>query len=526
MLWLLNICLASLVGKGIKNGHLITLPPTYIKLYKRKGKLIPQDEPAINEIEYGLQTSHFLKGLESKHTAYYFEEIPIPFPIKGLQENVEKIPTMVQKGKGLSGAILYRLPPKKFIQEIGISTNRAFENHTFHHIKKNNNFLSMGISFENDGGWFSIPARYRASNIKDQLQSLTGTFQTGYQDAEQKLTLSSINQYRSSNYDDLFGCPFSNQQESQQNFNLWGLAYQRHNWKAFSSLHSNRLSSGKTTEIFTWVSGVNYETEKKHGGFFAEQINHQKVYRYDVYGGYKIGKILPTVRLIKTEAQILLPYEVQFELSKFMKIIMGKTYHLPDQYQRFDPQYGKFNLKPEQNYHCHIIHNWANKSWSLQNILFINTVQNLIDFSFVRGYENRGKLNSIGVDQAVSYEGFERYKIGCAHTYCILDSTEPLVSRPAWKLLVWQRFHLKENLCLDFDIHYISAYHDRERNNYEKIKKNPAVLLFTTKATYQVNKNLDIVWEAKNLTNKYHENPRGYIAKGLEVWLRFIYKVD
>lgn len=148
----------------------------------------------------------------------------------------------------------------------------------------------------------------------------------------------------------------------------------------------------------------------------------------------------------------------------------------------------------------------------------------MIDFvGFNKPYQNRGTLDSVGIDQSIGYDGFDRYKIGCAHTYCVFDGSEPVVRRPAWKFLVWQRFCLSENCFVDLRGHFNGPYLDRDRMEWTKYVKMPGVFLLDVSSTHVLNKNWTVLCEVKNLTNHHYESPHGYLAKGIEAWIRFVY---
>jgi outer membrane cobalamin receptor len=262
-------------------------------------------------------------------------------------------------------------------------------------------------------------------------------------------------------------------------------------------------------------------------GCFTQQINNHKVYRYDIYGGKKFGPFYPSARLIKTERQILCPFEIATRLAKPIQIICGSAYHLPSEFERFDPQYGNFDLRPEHNYHCHIIHNWENPRWTIEQILFVNHITDIIEFSgFNKPYQNRGTLNSIGIDQSIGYNGFNHYKIGCAHTYCVLDGSKPVLNRPAWKFLLWQRLYLSENCFVDLRANLTGTYLSTDRLAWEeKHVKMPGVFLLDAGITRVLNKNWTILCEIKNLTNHHYESPHGFLVKGIEAWVRLVYTI-
>lgn len=505
--------------------RIVRLPTTYIKDKSRKKtpKLETAQEPILSEVQYGLQTIHFLKGLESRHIAYYFDDIPIPYPLSGCETHLDKLPTMVTKGSGLGGAMLYTLPQKKFQSGMGISTNKGIEHRTHIHTEKNNHFFTGALVHNNDGGWQRTPSRYQQS-LKDHISSIEGSFQTGHQDSEQKLTVSSVNQYLQNTYDDLFVLPSFREQEYQRYFNLFGVAYERRQWRTFAALYSSRTQgNGTLTQNIVLTAGTHKTDTDHHLGFFTQQINNHKVYHYDVYGGKKIGPFYSTLRLIKTERQILCPFEVSVQLASPIKIICGSVYHLPDEFQRFDPQYGNFDLKPEHNYHCHIVHNWEKSKWTFQQTLFVNRITDLIDFSFGEKFGNHGKLNSIGIDQSISYDGFDRYKIGYNYTLCVLDGSESLFRRPSWKFHVWQRVYLSEDCHIDFRTYFMGPCLDGDRLDFKKQCKMPGVFLIDTTLSSALNKNWTVVVEVKNLANRYYENPSGYQAKSIEAWLRLVY---
>lgn len=516
--------------KETDNNNIIHLPTIYLERLADEKSLMrnlnTNQDPIVNTVEGGSHTSHFLKGLEPRHTAYYFEEIPIPYTLSSCTSRLEKLPTMVTKGTGLGGAMVHTLSQKKFQSTMGISTNGGMQRRLNVHGKKNNHFFTGALAYDNDGGFDRTPSRYRQSGIKERVASIEGVFQTGHQDAEQKFTISSANQYLQNTYDDLYDShPAPSKQEYERFFNLFGISYERKNWQAFTALHTTKtFSPGTPAQTIVLTAGA-YRTEKDHNfGVFTQQINNHKVYRYDVYCGKKIGPFYPSLRVIKTERQILCPFEVTAQLAKPIKIICGSTYHLPNEYQRFDPQYGNFDLKPEHNYHCHVVHAWKKSNWTVEQTLFINQVTDIIDFvGFNKAYQNRGTLNSVGIDQSIGYDGFDRYKIGCAHTYCVIDGSESAVRRPAWKFLIWQRFFLTEDCFVDLRTHFNGPYLDSDRMEYEKYLKMPSVFLLDVSSTHILNKNWTVLCEVKNLTNHQYESPSGYRAKGIEAWVRLVY---
>lgn|GEM_PF-3956052 len=528
--------LSLLHGQNITNSglnNIIKLPTTYIKRSVKKKVLTDQIESykdtALNATPAaGGQDSYFLKGLESRHTSYYWGNIPITNTLKSCETHLDKLPTMVRRGTGLGGALIYNLPQERFQTTMGVSTNGGIEQKTSFHAEKNNRFLTGSFACENNGGWISTPSRYRQTGIKDRVSSIEGAFQAGHQDNDQKFTISSINQYTQNTYDDLYhAVPFS-EQEYQRFFNLFGASYERQNWHAFAAFHSTKtlVSTYPSQQNISLTASVNKTETDYNFGCFTEQINNHKVYRYDIYGGRKIGFLYPSLRVIQTERQILCPLEITIDVAPPVKIICGNAYHLPDQVQRFDPQFGNFDLKPECNQHCHIVHSWGGSNWTVNQTLFINHIKDMISFSFEKmAYKNCGTLNSIDIDQSIGYEGFDRYKIGFAHTYCVLDGSEPILRRPSWKLLMWQRFHLSEDTFVDLKTHFKSSCLDGERIEFSKHVKMPGVFLLDLSTTHTLNKNWTVLCEVKNLTNQHYENPCGFLAKGIEAWVRLVYTV-
>jgi hypothetical protein len=519
---------ASLVEDDAK---IIALPTIYIKRPAAKKPLM-QDylntskAPIVTTVENGSHTSHFIKGLKSEHTTYYFEDIPIPYTLKSCEARLDKLPTMVTKGSGLGGAIIYHLPQKQFQSTMGFSTNGGTQQVTNFHAEKNNHFFKGALTCENDGGWNKTPSRYRQLGVKDQVATMEGVFQTGHQNAEQTLTISSANQYLQNTYDDIYNDPIiRNKKEHERFFNLFGVGYTRKNWHVFSALHTiktlNPESSATRNVVLT--AGA-HKTEASHNfGFFTQQINNHTVYRYDIYGGKKVGPFYPSMRVIKTENQILCPFEVTVQLAKPLKMICGSVYYLPNEFQLFDPQYGNSHLKTEHNYHCHIVHNFEKSYWTIDQTFFLNHITDVIDFD--QTYKNRGTLNSVGLDQSIGYNGFDRYKIGCAHTYCMLDGSNPALNRPAWKFLIWQRFYLSENCFLDLQGHFTGTYLSPDRIEWDKHTVMPGMFLLDVSTTHVINKNWTVLCEVKNLTNHLHEAPHGYLAKGIEAWVRFVYTI-
>lgn len=519
---------SPLVEEGALNCaiNVIRLPTTYIKSPFKK-QLIDQIElaenPTLNIVEGGSYTSHFFKGLKSEHTAYYFEDIPIPYTLNSCSPHLEKLPTMVSKGAGLGGAMLCNLSQKSFQTTTGVSSNGGQQQHINFHEEKNNNFFTGALAYDNDNGWDKTPSRYRQLGIKDRVTVVEGVFQAGHQDAEQKLTISSVNQYLQNTYDNLYdNAAVPIEYEHERFFNLFGVSYKYKNWHTFSALHTIKtLHSGQSVQNVVLTAGAHQTKAMQHFGVFTQQINNHKVYRYDIYGGKKMGPFYPSMRIIKTERQILCPFEITTQLAKPIKIICGSAYYLPNEFQLFDPKYGNAHLKTEHNYHCHIVHNWQKSNWTIEQILFANHITDMIDFD--QTYKNRGTLNTVGIDQSIGYEGFNRYKIGCAHTYCVLDGSEPILLRPAWKFLIWQRLHLSENCFVDLRANFTGTYLSTDRTDYTKHIKMPGVFLLDVSSTHILNKNWSILCEVKNLTNHQYESPHGYRAKGIEAWIRFVY---
>lgn len=519
-------------SKKDKKENIIYLPTTYFESSAKK-KLPMQNSdieqnPIINTVDSGYGPSHFIKGLESKHTSYYFEDIPTPHTLNSGTQRLFKRSTMVTKGSGLGGAMMYHMPQERFQSTTGISTNGGIQQRTNFHTEENNLFFTGALAYDDDGGWNKMPSRYRQSDIKDRTTMMEGVFQIGHQDAEQKLTISSASQFFRSAYDDLYGDPASpSEKKYERFFNLFGIAYTRQNWRVFNALHTTKMAFAGTaaTRTVTLIAGAE-KTETDHKfGCFTEQTNNHKAYHYDIYGGIKVGPFYPSARIIKTERQILCPFEITTQLAKPIQIICGSAYHLPNELERFDPQIGNSNLKPEHNYHCHFVHNWENSKWATEQTLFINHVTDMIEFSgWNNPLQNSGSLNSIGIDQSIGYNGFDRYKIGYAHTYCIIDGSKPVTRRPSWKFLVWQRFYLSEDCFIDLRGNFTGSYLDGERMDFNKHIKMPGVFLLDISTTHILNKNWTILCEVKNITNHHHhEFPRGYLAKGIEAWVRFVY---
>lgn len=513
----------------------VILPTTYIdkppaKKKQLKRELDTAQDPIVSTVEGGSYTSRHIKGLEAKHIAYYFGDIKTPHILNSCTSHLEKLPTMVTKSSGLGGAMICTLPQKSFQTTTGISSNGGQQQHVNFHAEKNNHFFTGALAYNNDGGWYQTPSRYRQLGIKNRTATMEGVFETGHQDAEQKLTISSANQYLRYTYDDLFENTTSScNKEHERFFNLFGVAYERQKWRTFGAIHTTKMmfsGAPSAAQTITLTAGTKKIDADHKFGCFTEQINGHKVYRYDVYGGKRMGPFYPSVRLIKTERQILCPFEIVTQLAKPIQIICGSAYHLPDELERFDPNTGNFDLRPEHNYHCHLVHNWENSEWTVEQTLFINHITDMIDFvGFTKPLQNRGSLNSVGIDQSIGYNGFDRYKIGYAHTYCVIDGSKPVLHRPAWKFLMWQRFYLSEDCFVDLRTRFTGAYLSSDVVAFEKHVKMPAIFLWDVSTTHILNKRWTILCEIKNLTNRHYESPSGYVAKGIEAWVRFVYTI-
>lgn len=507
----------------------IVLPTTYIKSTKKKPLIKDLDikqTPIVDEVEAGVVTELLIKGLNAEHTAYYLDDLPLPTSLKGCEARLDKLPTMVTKGNGLAGAMIYTLPKNKFQTTMGVSTNAGMQNHTNFHTEKNNHFFTGEMIYNNDGGWNRTPWRYRQSGIKNKAASLEGVFQTGHQDAEQNLTISSVNQYMQGINNNLNLPDAFDGEENESFFNLLGVSYERQNWRGFTSLYGRKttLTQQSGTQNIVLTAGVCKTESTHHFGVFTQQINNHKVYQYDVYGGKKIGPFYPSARLIKTERHILCPFDITTQLAKPLKIVCGSAYRLPNDLELFSP-FGNADLKPEHNYHCNIIHSFERSNWTVEQTLFINHVTNLIEFSLQTNCSaNIGNLNTVGIDQSIGYDGFDRYKIGYSHTYCTLDGSQPVLSRPAWKFLVWQRFYLSDACFIDLRAHFKGPYLSGDRETW-KPKEMPGVFLLDVSTTHVLNKNWTVLCEIKNLTNRHYESPHGYLGKGIEAWVRFVYTI-
>src|SRR3989338_2741730 len=139
------------------NNNIVYLPTTYLKRPVEEKSFMRDlntaEDSIVNTVESGLVTSHFIKGLESKHTSYYFEDIPTPYTFNSCISHLDKLPTMVTKGSGLGGAMICIMPKKQFQSTMGISTNGGQQQYVNFYSEKNNRFFAGVLAYDNDGGW-------------------------------------------------------------------------------------------------------------------------------------------------------------------------------------------------------------------------------------------------------------------------------------------------------------------------------------------------------------------------------------
>lgn len=514
----------------------VKLPTTYIKK-KKSFNLKIMDQPIIHTVPSAIEKNIFLKGLNAKHTVYYLDSFPLPYPMITGQSMLEKLPTMVEKGAGLSGAIFYKAPQQKFSSALNVSTGKGISHNSCFNGKKNNHFITGSYMYDTDGKWNSIANQKYFSQTKDQNQNFEAVVQAGHEDQHKKFTITGLGQHLINDSCDITFLPPLDAQTYKRDTYLLGAEYKTKTWSAFTSLHATCEKFSNTypsQSIQTFTAGVHKEKTDYQYGLFTQHTNN-RIYRYDIYGGRKFGFFYPLVRLIQTEQQTLLPWQVIMP-HDFMTITFGSVYNMPTEYQRFNSQYGNLHIKPEHNYHCHVVSRKKINNWSLQHLLFFNHVNDLIDMkpTYNAKFENLGQLTSVGIDQTISFDGWDRYKFGFSHTYCVLDSTSTLIRRPAWKAVLWQRLYAKDHVYFDLKTTWASSYLDYNRFAIvaldEKITeknqpqqffvKMPGVLLWDISATYEINHDWKIIFDIKNLTNKYYENPHGYKARGIEAWIR------